>query len=254
MVQQFVADIEMAFRVWLTLIALAVAAVALVNGSAWRQHIMRFWVRAAASRLRRARAHTQTRALQREIRALTTSAQRAAAEAQRRHTRWVEANLATEEVWQAFNRVDTDARKAMRALAYRMPGADADPADVPAEHRVLRRLAVTAHRRGDLSTEHLTDVLARRGQWRAGHLGDLEARLRLAARNHRWQQYRDTAAAERAAWRVAEAAREAERAAVQEMLQLLDAVGGWPALPSHDAEPPHRRTGASRWRAHPATP
>jgi hypothetical protein len=257
MVQQFVADIEMAFRVWLTLIALAVAAVVLVNGPAWRQQIVRLWVRAAAGRLRRARVQTQTQLVHEEIRALTTSAHYTAVEAERHHARWVEANVATEEVWQAFTRVDTDARDALRALAYQLSDLDDDPAEMPAKHRVLRRLAITAHRRGDLSNEHLTDVLARRGEWRSGHLGDLEARLRLATRDHRWQQYCEAAAAERTAWRLAEAAREAERVAVQEMMQLVDAAGGW-LTPlnqplSHDTGTPRLRTGPSRWRTHPAT-
>lgn len=229
----------MAFGVWALLIGVSVAAVLVAMGRGWREALLRAWVRKAATRLRRARAHDRAELHAAFVDRLTESRRSAARSVAERHDEWEAAERTLEAAWRARCAVDVAAaRLAFAALPSgpersgpersgrlpSRPGAsrsgpsdggrhEADLVELMGRGRLLRRLASEAYRRGDLSGSQLVEVLTGRGAWSAKHdLAELETRLCMAARDHRHAQYRVALDAERRAWDALEAARGAHDA------------------------------------------
>lgn len=223
----FPAGTSRAIGVWLVLILFAMASIAVVLGPLWREQVLRARVRAASTELRDARADAGARRLRELAGDLAVVARRAEEVAQRRHADWVAAGDGADAAWWLFHAADDAAQRALSAARYGRPQQDAGPDSVAARRRLLHRLASDAHRRGQLSTRQLADVLTGRDGWEPDRpLLDLEVQLRLAIREHFWQAYQAAAAEERLAW---DAVAAASRAKVDLAEHALDAEVEAPA-------------------------
>jgi hypothetical protein len=140
-----------------------------------------------------------------------TAADRATEMAERRRDQWLAAHVATEAAWKAYDTADAESRRLDRAAAYPTPDA------APRTPEELHKAAQDAFRRGQIDSDQLLDVLFHRNGFDPQrHPFELDALLRRAARDRLLRSYRAASAAEREAWRQAEAASAARKSLVEE--------------------------------------
>jgi hypothetical protein len=248
-----------ALLIWLVLVALATACLALLAAPAMLAHaatlgsaVLRWRARrrpAGAPRLRRARAKRLRREAERQRREdlaryadeLAVAARRAAVAAERRHTEWLAASRFKEAAWRAYDAADGAARRAARASVLPVPSAAVTAADLASRDRLLRRAATEAFRRGELSSDQLSDVLLHRGGWDPRrHPCEHEAKLRLIGQARMLRTYLTASAIERAAWHEAQVAAAGKRALQDEAFAAALRAGRVPAVRGGD---PRRRAG-----------
>ena len=246
----FLDGLWQALGVWFVLIALTASLVTFVLAPLWREQAFRFWVRAAAGRLRRVRFRAEARRLHAHARRASERARLAATARQERRAAWWSVERNVDAAWSAFEAADADARRVLRAYGYGLLSEDDDGDDVAARRRVLRRLATEARARGDLSIRQLSEVRLERDPWDPRRpLADLETMLRCAIRDHRWHLYRRAAAAEREAWHEAESASETTSTLMREAVAAAAAE-----LAHQPQRAPYRGQGSTaNWQARPYT-
>ncbi|WP_328460404.1 hypothetical protein OHA21_29730 [Actinoplanes sp. NBC_00393] len=142
---------------------------------------------------------------------LESAAAQAAETAGRRRAEWLAAQEAVDAAWTAYEEADEMARRISAATAYPLMSRRRKPGENVDRQRYLHRAATRLCRTHDLSIAQLNDVYAHRGWNPRLHPVQQEAELRNAARTYRLEAYQRAVAAERDAWRGAEAAAEAVR-------------------------------------------
>lgn len=129
------------------------------------------------------------------------AAERAARMAHRRREEWLAAQAKAEEAWLRFEAGDTAMARLGAAAAYPLPETPAEPEE---GKRYLRRAAMAACARRQITALELSDILAHRGGWDPErHPVEQEIVLQRAIRDGLFQAYRAAAAREREAWQAA---------------------------------------------------
>jgi hypothetical protein len=210
--QEPVLIIEQAAVILVVLVAFAVLAVTCLLLPEARRRLFETAARIGAARLSRLRRAARVADLGRYAEEVAVAAARAAATAERRHADWAEAQRNCEAAWQAFEVADAAARTAEHAALYSVPDLDVDPDELSAARRRLRDVAMEAYRRGELSAEQLTDLLAYRNGWERGMSAcEQEAMLRRIVRQRLLAAYRTASELERTARHAADMAAGAKR-------------------------------------------
>ncbi|AGZ39004.1 hypothetical protein [Actinoplanes friuliensis] len=197
-----------AAAIWATLILLALlalAGLALPRG-VFRPRQISAWLAdsAAQKRAELERRSTEAEELIRYADEIAVAARGAAHTAERRREECQEAQVRTQEAWQAYQAADAALTRARRAAAYATPMTDDEHAD---RAQALRRSAQSAYRRGDLSDTQLLDALTHRNGWDPTlHPVEQELILARAAVTHRFAAYQECLTAEDAAWQAADIA------------------------------------------------
>ncbi|MDT5034086.1 MAG: hypothetical protein QOC94_4257 [Actinoplanes sp.] len=137
---------------------------------------------------------------------ITEVVDRAAANAAKRRAEWAQAQTGVDAAWTAYDQADDAARRAIAASAYPLLSRRRGKGETADRERYLHHAATAACRRRELSVGQLNDALAHRGWDARKHPVAQEVTLRVAVREHRFASYRDAAARERRAWRLAESA------------------------------------------------
>ncbi len=146
----------------------------------------------------------QSRELGRYAEEVGVAAQRAAAMAGRRRDEWLAAQAQAEAAWRMFADADNAAGRLESASAYPVPSAEETPDDGA---RYLRRAAMSACSRRQMSALELSDVLAHRNGWDPSlHPVEQELVLQRAIRDGLLSTYRTAAARERDAWQASDLA------------------------------------------------
>jgi hypothetical protein len=139
---------------------------------------------------------------------VAVAADRAAVTAQRARDAWTEAQESVDAAWIAYEHADREARRFAAAAVYPVQRRRRGQGENADRERFLHRSAVAACRNREISIVQLNDILAHRGWNERLHPAAQESALRMAVRDHRYDDYRKAAERERAAWH------DAERAAV----------------------------------------
>ncbi|MGC5053982.1 hypothetical protein ACLQ2S_21315 [Micromonospora sp. DT48] len=136
----------------------------------------------------------------------------AAQNADRRRAAWRIAQTELDRAWAAYDEAEAAARRLAAVTGLPTPRTPRTPAEYAARERWLRRAAMAAHWRGDLTARQLSDVLAARAGWDPRrHPAEQEVILARVVRDNRLAAYRSAAQRERDLWRAAELATEAAR-------------------------------------------
>ncbi|GIJ22495.1 hypothetical protein [Micromonospora lutea] len=160
-----------------------------------------------------ARAANEEADLRRYAGEVAVAAAGAAQNAERRRAAWRTAQTDLDRVWAAYDEAESAARRLAGVAGLPTPRTGRTPAEYAARERWLRRAAMAAHWRGDLTARQLSDVLAGRSGWDPRrHPAEQEVVLARVVRDNRLAAYRSAAARERDLWRAAELATEAARA------------------------------------------
>ncbi|GGK84575.1 hypothetical protein [Mangrovihabitans endophyticus] len=142
---------------------------------------------------------------------LAVATDRAATTATRMRTQWELAQEAVDTAWAAYEDADTAARRVIAATAYPVRRARRSRDERADRERFLHHAALAACRNRQISIAQLNDVLAHRGWDARLHPVMQEAALCRAVRAHRFACYQAAVAAERDAWAESERAAEALR-------------------------------------------
>lgn len=207
--------------IWLVLLILAAAALVglFAPGGLRDPRQLRAWLLGIARQQPVEDEETTAEAAEaaRYAEEIAVAAHRAAVTAQRRREQWHAAQLDVERAWDAYRSAEAAVTRAGQAAAFAAPATSRTPAQYAEREQFLHRSATSACRRGDLSIEQLSDVLAGRAGWNPRlHPVEQELCLARAAAAHRLAAYRQASAAERAAWHTADVAAAALRALRQE--------------------------------------
>ncbi|GIJ39026.1 hypothetical protein [Micromonospora andamanensis] len=160
-----------------------------------------------------ARAAIEQADLHRYAGEVAVAAAGAAQNADRRRTAWRVAQTELDRAWAGYDEAESAARRLAGVTGLPTPRTPRTPAEYAARERWLRRAAMAAHWRGDLTARQLSDVLARRPGWDPRrHPAEQEVVLARVVRDNRLAAYRSAAERERDLWRAAELAGEAARA------------------------------------------
>jgi hypothetical protein len=216
-VHSFLTGMREALVYWLAFAALTLAALALLAAVSWltrsRVQVPRTKLPEPVPEPAISVERQQRVDLLRYAEEIAVAAGRAAVTAERRRAEWLAAQRFTETAWRAYERADKAALRTLRASAYPTPNPDVEPGDVASRDRLLRRAATEAFHRGDLTAEHLSDVLFHRAGWDPRRdLCEHERKLRLIGRERWLSAYRTAADVERTAWHRADMAAAAKRA------------------------------------------
>ncbi|MEU7908624.1 hypothetical protein [Actinoplanes sp. NPDC049118] len=212
-----------AAAIWATLILLALLALAVLAlpSGVFRPRQISAWLADSAER-RRAETERRAAAATESIRyaeEIAVAAQGAANTAERRREECQEAQVRTQQAWQAYQDADAALTRARGAAAYATPAGAADRDEHAERARALRRSAQAAHRRGDLSDTQLLDALTHRNGWDPTlHPFLQELAIARAAVTHRFAAYQACLNAEDAAWQAAGVATAAVRSLRHEVI------------------------------------
>lgn len=208
-------DVPRAAVIWLALLGVIVAAVAMLLT---RPDLFR-----AGRRIRQAvlpaalEVDPQRQELNRYAEEVAVAAERAAVAAQRHRQGWLLAQEAAEAAWQAYEAAEADLRRLEAAAVLPLPQTPQTPAEYADRERYLHRAALAAYWRRELSEEQLSDVFAHRNGWDPRlHPVEQELVLRRAVRDHLRARHQAAAERERAAWHDAELAAESARSLREE--------------------------------------
>lgn len=167
---------------------------------------------AAASGRRGWRPRAEAQELSRFAAEVAVAADRSAAIARRRRDQWADAQADAERAWQAFRSADAANGRLAPTTALPPPRMPRTPGEYAERERYLRRAAMAACWRRELSILQLSDALAHRAGWDPRrHPAEQEVHLHRAVRDGAFAAYRSAAAREREAWRIAEEAGAAAR-------------------------------------------
>ncbi|WP_213456277.1 hypothetical protein [Rhizomonospora bruguierae] len=176
---------------------------------------------------------------------VAVAADRSAAIAVRRRGEWSTAHGEAGHAWEAYQKADAAARRVLATTALPVPRTPRTPAEFVDRERYLRRAAMAACWRRELSILQLSDALAHRDGWDPRrHPVVQEIHLRKVVRDTTLGAYRSAAARERAAWRVAEDAAEAARSLRREACTA--AIAAWQEQYGSAVAPVRAQAGPAR--------
>ncbi|MEV2238220.1 hypothetical protein [Micromonospora sp. NPDC049891] len=195
-----------------------------------------------------ARAAVEEADLRRYAGEVAVAAAGAAQNADRRRAAWRVAQTELDKAWAGYDEADSVARRLAGVAGLPTPRTPRTPAEYAARERWLRRAAMAAHWRGDLTARQLSDVLARRSGWDPRrHPVEQEVVLARVVRDNRLAAYLSAAERERDLWRAAELATEAARSLSAEAYAAAERLR--PDLPPVPGRIAVRRPGpVLRWR------
>ncbi|MBX7268081.1 hypothetical protein KIF24_19930 [Micromonospora sp. Llam7] len=185
-------------------------------------------------------AATEAADLRRYAGEVAVAAIGAAHNARRRSAQWRAAQTDLDRAWAGYDAAESAARRLVAAGRLPTPRTPRTPTEYAARERWLRRAAMAAHWRGDLTARQLSDVLAGRAGWDPRrHPAEQEAVLARVVRDSRRAVYRAAAERERDRWRAAEVATEAARTLSAEAYAAAERL-------RPDLRPAPRRAAAGR--------